>query len=60
MVIREIYTIWIGKPKREKPLGRTRRRGKGNIKAEVEEIGQEDVATWRGETAWKNQAQRGG
>jgi len=35
--------MWL--PGGERPLGRTRRRGEGNIEADVEEIGEEVVAT---------------
>jgi len=34
-----IYSILVGKPEGKKPLGRTRRRWKDNIKTNFEEVG---------------------
>jgi hypothetical protein len=33
-----VYTVWVGKPERKRPLGRPRRRWKNNIKAVLEEV----------------------
>jgi hypothetical protein len=33
------YRVLVGKPERSKPLARSRRRGKDNIKKEVQETG---------------------
>jgi hypothetical protein len=42
---RNAYRILVGKPEKNKPLGRPRRRWLGNIGMDLEEIGW-DVADW--------------
>ena len=36
---RGVYRVLVGKPKGKKPLGRPRRRGKDNIKMDLQELG---------------------
>jgi hypothetical protein len=35
---RDVYRVLVGKPERKRPLGRPRRRWKGNIKADIQEV----------------------
>jgi hypothetical protein len=36
---RNAYRIWVGKPERKRPLGRSRRRWEDNIRMDLREIG---------------------
>ena len=36
---RGVYRVLLGKPKRKRPLGRTRHRWKDNIKMDLQEVG---------------------
>jgi hypothetical protein len=36
---RGVYRVLVGKPERERPLGRTRRRWENNIKMDLQELG---------------------
>jgi len=36
---KDVYRVLVGKPEGKKPLGRPRRRGKGNIKMDLQEVG---------------------
>jgi hypothetical protein len=40
---RNVYTILVGKPEGERPLGRRRRRWEDNIKMDLREIGRDGV-----------------
>ena len=40
---RVVYRVLVGKPEGRRPLGRTRRRWKDNIKMDVQEVGCEGV-----------------
>jgi hypothetical protein len=37
--IRGVYRVLVGKPEGKRPLGRTRRRWKNNIKIDLQEVG---------------------
>jgi hypothetical protein len=36
---RSVHRVWVGKPKRKRPLGRPRRRWEDNIKMDFQEVG---------------------
>ena len=35
----DVYRVFVGKPERKRPLGRTRRRWEDNIKMDLQEVG---------------------
>ena len=35
---RGVYSVWVGKPDRKRPLGRPRRRWENNIKMDLQEV----------------------
>jgi hypothetical protein len=40
---RGVYRVLVGKPEEKRPLGRTRRRWKGNIKMDLQKVGFGDM-----------------
>jgi len=43
---RGVYSVWVGKPDRKRPLGRPRRRWDDNIKMDLHEVGVWTGSSW--------------
>jgi hypothetical protein len=41
---RDVYSVLVGKPERNKPLGRPRHRYEDNIKMDLQELGCRDIS----------------